>query len=1224
LLSPDSIKSTYCQQELDLALSLNKRIIPLLVRKTDPNQVPNALRSLQYIDLTDNVEEDDYLLDESQLLKIFHEDAAYYNEHKILLTKALKWQRQNKNPSILLRGYNLRSAETWLKVAKNRAQHPPTPLQEEFIEESLRQPPLSSLDVFISYSRADSDFARKLNDSLQMQGKTTWFDQESIASGSDFQQEINRGIKVCGNFLFILSPRSVNSPYCKDEVEYAAQLNKRFVTVLHREINPSDLHPELGKVQWIDFNHNEQDFNAVFNQLVRTLDTDREHVHNHTKWLQRAIEWEQKGKTEDLLLRGNEYVIAQNWLQEAEQKNKRPAAIGLQKDFLLESGNAIAAQHKKEKRQVLLLKSSLGVMILGFVVVAILGWWAFGQKQEAEQAKKKAEQSLTGQVNALSRYSKTLASSEQNFDALIEGIRAGKQLLNSPDEASKHRVEKALREALYELKEFKRLGGQNITAVKFSPDNKTIATAGKDGNITLWDFEGRDKELPPLPHKAKVSDVDLSPDNKLIVTSNDEGNEGTAKIWRLEAQQLKPLLPNEKFNYMSFSPDGKLMATINWAEDKIITKLWKFKGEQLNSFNSPLSQENFDYFELTPKRKIIYTINFAKETLKLWSLDGKELKFPSLSSKQLSNLWLENTLEISSDGKIVASFKDKKDKEVKLWHRDGKESKTLSHDAEVKGVWFSPNNQIIATASQDTRVKLWNQNGKPIATMPTHSAPVYDVIFSPDGNLIATASYDKTVKLWDKKGNELQTLHPGTAVDEVHFSSDSKTIATLSEDKTVKLWHVDSSDRQLLNHDAPVNNVRFTAEGKLITTVDNQTSQLWNVEDKQPQPLLSKTQFDRVEFSPDGKLMASYSGEGDNPKAQLWSVEGKQLKPLLSNEQFNWVQFSPNSKLMAIFSRNGDNTTIKLWKGEQDTNPIRFMTLANEQFTGVEFKFSPDGKLIALYSGYGDNQTVKLWSVEGKQPQPLPINKQFDQVEFSPDNKLMAIFSEDENKTAIELWKREGINIKNFGSLNLTNEKFRKVKFSPDSKLIATYSEYWSNHSGRLWSVENKSTQSLLPKEQFNDVEFSPDDKLIATINTKERVIKFWKRDKDGQPVQDSFWDKDVMAERVKFSSDSQLIATADDSNTVRLWNPQGDELSRLNLDDSINDLSFSPDGKYLTIATDKTAIVWHLNRNEWKRLSDQGLQDLVNEACGKVGNYLKNKLDPSDRTLCEGIGTQQ
>lgn len=131
LLSPDAVHSSYCQQELDYAL---------------------------------------------------------------LLTKALKWKEQYCNPSILLRGYNLQSAETWLKVARSRSQHPPTPLIEEFIRESLRQPPAESLDVFISYSRADSDFARKLNDELQLQGKTTWFDQESIASGAEFTEEIKQGI----------------------------------------------------------------------------------------------------------------------------------------------------------------------------------------------------------------------------------------------------------------------------------------------------------------------------------------------------------------------------------------------------------------------------------------------------------------------------------------------------------------------------------------------------------------------------------------------------------------------------------------------------------------------------------------------------------------------------------------------------------------------------------------------------------------------------------------------------------------------------------------------------------------------------------------------------------------------------------------------------------------------------------------------------------------------
>lgn len=70
----------------------------------------------------------------------------------------------------------------------------------------MQQPPASSLDVFISYSPADADLAHQLNDALQMQGKTTWFDQEYIPQDADVQQEIYQGIKTFDNILFLLSP----------------------------------------------------------------------------------------------------------------------------------------------------------------------------------------------------------------------------------------------------------------------------------------------------------------------------------------------------------------------------------------------------------------------------------------------------------------------------------------------------------------------------------------------------------------------------------------------------------------------------------------------------------------------------------------------------------------------------------------------------------------------------------------------------------------------------------------------------------------------------------------------------------------------------------------------------------------------------------------------------------------------------------------------------------
>jgi CHASE2 domain-containing sensor protein len=371
LVSPAAVRSRYCQQEVDYALSLNKRIIPLLLEAIDLEQILPQVRSfaaaVQFIDFTDNRSDADYRQDVDQLIKVLHQEASYYEEHKILLSKALKWERQSRNPSILLRGYNLRHAEDWLKRAKQRTQHLPTPLQELFITESLQQPPAVSLDVFISYSRADSDLARRLNDELQTRGKTTWFDQESIASGADFQQEIYRGIESADNFLFILSPRSVNSPYCADEVEYAAKLNKRIVTLLHQAVNVAELHPELAKVQWIDFDPRNGDFYANFNHLVRTLDTDLEYLRSHTRLTGRALEWERAGQDPSFLLRGTDLVMSEQWLTRAIEQTPPPTNQQIQ--YIRSSRNAPLRQ--ATPRSIGLISLASTVLVLGLRLTGI-------------------------------------------------------------------------------------------------------------------------------------------------------------------------------------------------------------------------------------------------------------------------------------------------------------------------------------------------------------------------------------------------------------------------------------------------------------------------------------------------------------------------------------------------------------------------------------------------------------------------------------------------------------------------------------------------------------------------------------------------------------------------------------------------------------------------------------------------------------------------------------
>src|SRR4028119_1800105 len=135
LISADSIQSKYCQDELAHAFAHNKRIISLLIETIDIEQLPPQIRALQFIDFTEHDDAEKCRIATDKLLRALNQDTYYYEQHKVLLVKALKWLRQNRNPSILLRGYNLQYAEAWLKAAKLRTEHPPLPLHEEFRSE---------------------------------------------------------------------------------------------------------------------------------------------------------------------------------------------------------------------------------------------------------------------------------------------------------------------------------------------------------------------------------------------------------------------------------------------------------------------------------------------------------------------------------------------------------------------------------------------------------------------------------------------------------------------------------------------------------------------------------------------------------------------------------------------------------------------------------------------------------------------------------------------------------------------------------------------------------------------------------------------------------------------------------------------------------------------------------------------------------------------------------
>ncbi len=1016
LVSAAAIHSSFCQHEVEYALLLKKRIIPILIEDIFLENLPFSLQNLQYINLTQQPLAADQGETENQLIKILKQDASYHEEHKILLVKALKWERQHRNSSILLRGYNLRHAEAWLKVAKARNHYPPTLLQETFIIESLRHPPQFSLDVFISYSRADSDFARKLNDALQLQGKTTWFDQESIAAGADFQQEIYQGITCSDNFLFILSPRSLSSPYCCDEVAYAAKQNKRMITVLCQPIHAADLPAELAAIQWIDFCQTDRDFYDCFTQLIRTLDVDRDYVHSHTRWSQKAIEWKQQQKNEDLLLRGTELAIANTWLQEAQSNDHQPHPTPLQKSFIQASEVWRTQEVRAHQRRRACTTTALTVGLVMTSSLAGLAWW-------------QSRRSALNEIAATAKSSQLFFASDNSLDALVQAMRANRRLRRvlAPSLEAQNEVRAALWQSVYGMVEINRLEGHEawVWDVAFSPKGNFIATTSSDETIKVWQSDGSLVDTLEA-HDGDVRQVVFSADEQTMASV---GNDGRVNLWTPQGKLLKTLKTDSQYLFgIALSPDGQ---TIISAGSGQTVQIWRRDGTLRQTLEG--HQATVLAVAMSADGQTIVSVD-EDGRLNLWTIDGTlQQSIPAHKAEIFG-------VAFSPDGQTIATAS--KDQTVKLWSLDG----VLLHDytehqAQVNNVAFSSDGKLLASVASDHSVRVWQPDGFTLATFVGHQEEVWGIAFSPDDKFVATASGDRTVKLWKLENPLFLTLRQHT--DEiwgVALSPDGKTLASASRDQTVKLW---SSDGVFLNdlgesektHEEAIRAIAFSPDGQYMASASwDKTAKLWSREVTLLATLGHEDHINNVAFSPDSQVVATASSDGT---AKLWSQEGEFLQ-LLEEQSYPIysIAFSPDNQRIATASYDGK---AKIWTRSGDL----IAQLTDHEKTIGEIVFSPDGERIATASW--DN-TVKLWSKEGELITTLEEHTNgVSDVAFSPNGRWLATASWDKT---VKLWDREGLLLRTF--TNHTGQA-TSVAFSPNSQTLASAG---TDRTVILWNLE--------------------------------------------------------------------------------------------------------------------------------------------------------------------------
>jgi len=417
-MSEESAVCEEKQEQLTYAKSLNKRIIPLLVTPVPKSKRPREVRFLPVIDFTDNRNPDmanrrdrtDLQKDLDDILNEIRKHQDYYRQHKNLLVRALQWERQNQNPGILLRGWHLMMVSSWVQLAGKNHLLPALPIQKDFFQESTLKNPELETEIYLCYALHDTDFVRKINYGLQSQGKITWFDKDYIDE-KELQEESFEQIEKAHAILYIISPDAIQSVDCQLEIEHALSLNKKIIPVVYKPVHQEDLLEDIAILPSVELTSS-NNFQTAFGAIVRLIDVDSEYLKNHTKWFQEAMAWDRSGRSDDLLLRGNEYSLASAWLEDAQVNQKNPAPTPLQIKYIKATEDAIlaaeAAEHQRQAQLLELEQTKVRRTRIFAVLVAIaalgsiyLAWGATVSRRIADKARIEADSAKVRAINAM-------------------------------------------------------------------------------------------------------------------------------------------------------------------------------------------------------------------------------------------------------------------------------------------------------------------------------------------------------------------------------------------------------------------------------------------------------------------------------------------------------------------------------------------------------------------------------------------------------------------------------------------------------------------------------------------------------------------------------------------------------------------------------------------------------------------------------------------------------
>jgi WD40 repeat protein/tRNA A-37 threonylcarbamoyl transferase component Bud32 len=776
------------------------------------------------------------------------------------------------------------------------------------------------------------------------------------------------------------------------------------------------------------------------------LAEDRDQLRALRQLATAARSWAENGRDDADLYRGPRLEAAVDVA--GEQRQLAP----VDREFLQASRDAQERELRTAQRRARRLRALLAVVAAALVAAVVAGAAALVQRGNARHT------ATVAQAGRLAAQSREVAAQQPDLGLLLaleadrlddsvdsrgallgalehaSRVRAWLQGFDSPVNAAAFSPDGTLlatvtlnEAALWDTRTWRRAGpplgskqgGWN--GVDFSPDGRTLALAGGQGRVELWDVAARTERRQLLDPAAAASPepalavVRFSPDGSVVAAGGLEANHVT--LWDAATGRVlgRPITTNPPgtggAQSISFSPDSKRIA-VPGAGGTV--GIWEVAtGRRVGRpLVVGLAEVGAAVFADGGRTLIASDDSGAVSTLDVAS--GRLVGSPLSVGNQVAD-----SLDLSPDGRLLAAASF--DGRVFVWDRPSGTlfGTALRADASpVNDVVFSPDGRTLVTAHLRSTV-AWDLSGGHVLGAPLGRAgdPVTDVAFSSDGRWLVAGQFDGDTVVYDARRRQAaRRIEGGPVVSTVAVDPDATLVAVGTVDGVVRLF--DRATGAAVGSPLDVGSgavwqVAFSPDGGLLAVAfdPNGTGDAFYTQQRQGEIQLwdvaSRRRAGRairpgggsvfsVAFSSDGALLAtgSYAGRLD-----LWDVATRrhQGTPLrVADDGVLSVAFDPSGRLVA---GGGATGPVRVWRAGDGSPAFPPLSGHTGYVTGTAF--DPAGRLLATTSLFGD---TRLWDPatglpfgdELVSPRPESLEPTVDlpalglRNAFSPDGRLLA------------------------------------------------------------------------------------------------------------------------------------------------------------------------------------------------------------------------------------------